>query len=69
MRPRTRPGALQSYPDEVGECRINPRFPSIRAVVLGMFDQLPLALASLGALCGFLVPQLHLALGDPADAR
>ena len=37
--------------------------------MLGMFDQLPLALASLGALCGFLVPQLHLALGDPADAR
>jgi hypothetical protein len=33
-------------------------------IVLGMFDQPVVALASLGALCGFLVPQLHLALGD-----
>ncbi len=33
------------------------------AILLGLFDQLPLALVSLGALCGFLVPQIHLMLG------
>ena len=33
------------------------------AIWLGLFDQLLLALVSLGALCGFLVPQIHLALG------
>jgi hypothetical protein len=33
------------------------------AILLGLFDQLLLALVSLGVLCGFLVPQIHLALG------
>ena len=33
------------------------------AIVLGLFDQLLLALVSLGILCGFLVPQIHLMLG------
>jgi hypothetical protein len=36
------------------------------AIVLGLFDQLLLALVSLGALCGFLVPQIHLVLGYTA---
>ena len=33
------------------------------AILLGLFDQLSLALACLGALCGFLVPQIYLMLG------
>jgi hypothetical protein len=33
------------------------------AILLGLFDQLLLALVSLGALSGFLVPQIHLVLG------
>ena len=33
------------------------------AILLALFDQLLLALVSLGALCGFLVPQLSLLLG------
>jgi hypothetical protein len=37
------------------------------SIVLGVFDQLPLALASLGALCAFLVPQLQIALGHPQE--
>ena len=32
-------------------------------IVLGLFDQPPLTLLLLGALCGFLTPQIHLMLG------
>ncbi len=33
------------------------------AILLGLFDRLLLSLVFLGALCGFLVPQIHLMLG------
>lgn len=34
------------------------------AILLGFFDQLLLALVSLGALCGFLLPQIYLMMGS-----
>jgi len=38
-------------------------------MLLGLFDQMSLALLLLGTLCGFLVPHIHIMLGSTIGAE